>query len=199
MSSHVDINSRRLCSPDTVNTLKLVAAIVWVPFWVYWLAMAATAKESVSRGWSWGRMGRLSTVLAVLVTVRLLRHGSGTVHSDALGVIGLIAVLSGMALAIWARIHLGRNWGMPMSERAEPELVSSGPYRYVRHPIYTGLILALFGTALATNLWSLLIMLVPSAYFYYASGVEEQNLTATFPTQYPGYKAHTKRLIPFLL
>ena len=58
---------------------------------------------------------------------------------------------SGIGLAIWARIHLGRNWGMPTSQKADPELVTTGPYRFVRHPIYTGLLVALLGTALAVG------------------------------------------------
>ena len=59
----------------------------------------------------------------------------------------------GLALAVWARVYLGRNWGMPMSRRADPELVTTGPYRRVRHPIYSGLILAMAGTAIAVSLY----------------------------------------------
>jgi protein-S-isoprenylcysteine O-methyltransferase Ste14 len=88
---------------------------------------------------------------------------------------------------------------MPMSQKAEPELVTSGPYRFVRHPIYTGLLAALLGTALANNLIGLIIVVILGAYFYYAASVEEKNLTATFPTEYPAYRTNTKMLIPFVL
>jgi protein-S-isoprenylcysteine O-methyltransferase Ste14 len=88
---------------------------------------------------------------------------------------------------------------MPMTQKAEPELVTSGPYRFIRHPIYSGLLLALLGTALATNLLGLIVVGVLGGYFYYSATVEEQNLTATFPTTYPAYRAATKKLIPFVL
>lgn len=100
---------------------------------------------------------------------------------------------------ICARVHLGRNWGMPMTERLEPELVTSGPYRSIRHPIYTGLLLGIFGTALATNLIGLVIGVGLSVAFYYAASVEERNMTATLPTAYPAYRASTKMLIPFVI
>ena len=101
--------------------------------------------------------------------------------------------------AVWARLHLGRNWGMPMTQRAEPELVTSGPYRFVRHPIYTGLLIAILGTALVNNLLGLIVVAVLIAYFYFCGIVEERNLAVTFPDTYPEYKRRTKMLIPFLL
>jgi protein-S-isoprenylcysteine O-methyltransferase Ste14 len=114
-------------------------------------------------------------------------------------VIGAAVFGCGIALAIWARVHLGRNWGMPMSQKAEPELVTSGPYRFVRHPVYSGLLLGVLGTALATSLIGLIIVAILGVYFYYCASVEEKNLTATFPTAYPAYKASTKMLIPLVL
>ena len=86
-----------------------------------------------------------------------------------------------------------------MSQKAEPELVTSGPYRVVRHPIYSGLLAALLGTALVTNLIGLIIVVILGAYFYYCASVEEKNLTATFPTAYRAYRTSTKMLIPFVL
>jgi protein-S-isoprenylcysteine O-methyltransferase Ste14 len=88
---------------------------------------------------------------------------------------------------------------MPMTEKAEPELVTSGPYRFVRHPIYSGLLLALLGTALAINLFGLIVVVVLGAFFYYSASVEERNLTTSFPTAYPAYRAATKMLIPFVM
>jgi protein-S-isoprenylcysteine O-methyltransferase Ste14 len=78
-------------------------------------------------------------------------------------------------------------------------LSTSGPYRFVRHPIYSGLLAAMLGTALVNNLLGLVVAAVLIAYFYFCGIVEERNLTATFPTAYPEYKSRTKMLIPFLL
>jgi protein-S-isoprenylcysteine O-methyltransferase Ste14 len=86
-----------------------------------------------------------------------------------------------------------------MTQKAQPELVTSGPYRFVRHPIYSGLLLAVLGTALATNLIGLIIFAVLGGYFYCSASVEEKNLTAAFPTAYTAYQARTKMLIPLVL
>jgi protein-S-isoprenylcysteine O-methyltransferase Ste14 len=180
-----------------VDTLRAAIAVVWVVFWVYWLASAFGAKESTGRGRRVPLNGL--SVLAVILLLRVFHGGSTVVHSPVLGAIGAIVFASGIAVAIWARIHLGRNWGMPMTQRAEPELVTSGPYRFVRHPIYTGLLAGLLGTALATNVVGLIIVAVLGGYFYYSASVEEQNLIATFPAAYPAYRSATKMLIPFVL
>ena len=180
-----------------MHALQIAIAIAWIIFWVYWLASAFGVKE--------GRASRRRvplnglSALAVILILRAFRGGSLAVHSPVLGAIGAIVFASGIALAIWARVYLGRNWGMPMTQKAEPELVTSGPYRFVRHPIYSGLLAALLGTALASNLGGLIIVAVLGGYFYYSASVEEKNLTATFPNAYPAYRINTKMLIPFVL
>ena len=180
-----------------MHTLQIAIAIAWIIFWVYWLASAFGVKE--------GRASRRRvplnglSALAVILILRAFRGGSLAVHSPVLGAIGAVVFASGVALAIWARVCLGRNWGMPMTQKAEPELVTSGPYRFVRHPIYSGLLAALLGTALASNLGGLIIVAVLGGYFYYSASVEEKNLTATFPNAYPAYRINTKMLIPFVL
>jgi protein-S-isoprenylcysteine O-methyltransferase Ste14 len=180
-----------------MHALKIAIDIAWIIFWVYWLASALGVKE--------GRGSRRRiplnglTALSVVLLLHVFRGGSLAVHSPVLGAIGAVVFIGGIALAIWSRIQLGRNWGMPMTQKAEPELVTSGPYRFVRHPIYSGLLAGLLGTALVTNLIGLIVVAILGAYFYYCASVEEQNLTATFPTIYPAYRTSTKMLIPFVL
>ena len=180
-----------------MHLLKFAIGIAWIVFWVYWLASAATSKQSVSTGWRPRLAG--VTAVGVFLIAGVLRTGSLATRSVTLEVIGALLFAAGIALAVWARLHLGRNWGMPMTQRAEPELVTSGPYRFVRHPIYTGLLTATLGTALVNNLLGLVVVAALVAYFYYCGIVEERNLTATFPAAYPEYKSRTKMLIPFLL
>ena len=183
-----------------MSTLRTSIFVVWGVFWIYWFVSATTAKESSRRG-GW-RLRGVSLVIIVVASVVIRRlHSSGglTIHSPVLEAVGTIVFVSGLAFAVWARIHLGRNWGMPMTERAEPELVTSGPYRYIRHPIYTGILVGLLGTALAINLYYLIAMAVVTGYFVFSANVEERNMTDAFPDQYPEYKAHTKMLLPFVL
>ena len=183
--------------PNDMQTLKAVIAIAWLVFWGYWLVSAAGAKASV-KGRGWRPIAGIS-VVAVFLLTRVIKGGGFVVHSPILGAIGAVVFACGIALAVWARVYLGSNWGMPMSQRVEPELITSGPYRFVRHPIYTGILFGLLGTALATNLLGLILVAALGAYFYFSATVEERNLTATFPTAYPAYRASTKMLIPFVL
>lgn len=181
-----------------MHTLRIAVEIAWAVFWVGWLLAAFSANRSIGRGW--GRLGpRGIAVIAVVVLVRGVHGDSLEVHSLALGVVGAVLFAAGIALAIWARVILGRNWGMPTTERLEPELITAGPYGVIRHPIYTGILLGVVGTALVTNLIGLGIALILGAYFSWAATVEERNLTATFPAAYPAYRERTKMLIPYLL
>ena len=180
-----------------MHTLRTAVGIGWIVFWLYWLVEAFGAKRGT------GGRRRLPlcgvTLLAVVLLLRVFHGGSLAVNSTILGAIGAVLFVSGLALAVWARVYLGQNWGMPMTEKAEPELVTSGPYRIVRHPIYSGLLLALVGTSLVNNLIGLIIAAVVGVYFYYAAKTEEKNLTAAFPKAYPAYKRATKMLIPYIL
>ena len=180
-----------------MHALKLAIGVAWLVFWIYWLASAATSKASVRGGWR-TRLAGVS-VVAVFVIADAFHGGGLAVHSVILAAIGAVLFVGGIALAVWARQHLGRNWGMPMTQRAEPELVTTGPYRFVRHPIYSGLLTALLGTTLVNNLLGLIVVAVLIAYFYYCGTVEERNLATTFPAAYPEYRGRTKMLIPFLL
>ena len=91
----------------------------------------------------------LRLMLAAFFVVALrAHHPGGTSFDAALGWLGVAACATGIGIATWARVCLGRNWGMPMTVRARPTLVRSGPYRVVRHPIYSGLLLAALGSAL---------------------------------------------------
>lgn len=177
-------------------TLRTVIFSVWGVFWLCWLIAAASAKQGV-------RTGRIRApgllLLVAFVLTRVFNTHALAVHSLIVQVVGTVLFVAGLALAVWARIYLGRNWGMPMTKKEEPELVTSGPYRFVRHPIYSGLLLAVLGTALATNLYLLIALVIAGAYFVYSAIVEERLMTDSFPAAYGQYKEATKMLIPFVL
>lgn len=176
-------------------------------FWAVWLAGWIVAAIGVKRA-QWRESG--ATALAnrtpvLLGTFMLLfprwlpaaltyRFGPTGPVPPA---IGTILVLLGLLFAAWARIHLGGNWSGTVTVKKDHTLIRSGPYRFVRHPIYTGMLLALIGTALA----------VGAAYAYIAAAlillgfvlkllVEEARMHETFPIEYEDYCRHTARLIP---
>jgi protein-S-isoprenylcysteine O-methyltransferase Ste14 len=180
-----------------MNTLKIAVSVGWILFWAYWLVSARAAKQGIGVGRGIPR--RAGIAVALILLLRVLHDGALAVHSTVLETIGAVIFASGIALAVWARVNLGRNWGMPMTRKPEPELITSGPYRLIRHPIYTGILTALLGTVLVTNLIGLILVAIVGVYFYRSASVEEQNLTETFSTAYPAYRERTKMLVPYLL
>jgi protein-S-isoprenylcysteine O-methyltransferase Ste14 len=181
-----------------MRAVDLVIVICWVVFWIYWFATAATAKPGQSRWAGYAGM-RVAVIVVVAFLVRALGFRSHPVENDpVLAGVGLALFFIGLAIAVWARLYIGRNWGTPMSRKDDPELVTTGPYRRVRHPIYTGLILAMLGTALATTLYGLIVVAVIGGFFIFSATREEQYLAGEFPNTYPAYKRSTKMLIPFI-
>jgi protein-S-isoprenylcysteine O-methyltransferase Ste14 len=181
-----------------MRTVELVFAIGWAAFWIYWIVAAFSAKRGRV---AWSRELRIRAVLVVL-TIVLIRFGAFRDHglnsAPWRAGVGLVLFAGGLAFSIWARIHIGRNWGSPMSQRNDPELVATGPYRLVRHPIYAGILVASIGTALALSWAWLIAVALAGVYFVYSAIVEERNLTEQFPDTYPAYKRSTKMLVPFI-
>jgi protein-S-isoprenylcysteine O-methyltransferase Ste14 len=190
---------------------QLLIGWLWVAFFLFWLVLAQFNKKvSPSAPWrtAWGV--RLAVaIVAVFLIMASSRHAAPgllvpiervlAVHPGiATQWLGVGLCLAGFGFAIWARMHLGRNWGMPMSLRQGHELVTSGPYAYVRHPIYTGILLAMLGSAVARSLVWLLLFLLAFAYFLFSARTEEKMMLAQFPNAYPAYRRRTRMLIPFV-
>ena len=183
-----------------MKAVDIIIGAGWIVFWAYWLVMAVTAKAGRSR-WTQSAGVRVGIILVILLLIRLRvlkGHGAATGNPWLLG-IGLAIFVLGLALAVWARVYIGRNWGMPMSQKADPELVTTGPYRKIRHPIYSGIILAMVGTAIAVSLYWLIAVAILGAYFLFSAVVEERTMAKLFPAAYPPYKRATKMLIPYVL
>lgn len=182
-----------------MHSLDYVILGIWVAFWVYWLAASRNVKPGQS---AWGRFAgaRLGVLLVVLLVARAgAFRGSHVSNTDPwLGGIGFAVFILGLGLAVWARIYLGRNWGMPMTRRDDPDLVTTGPYHWIRHPIYTGILFGMVGTAIAVSWFWVIAVAVMAAYFIYSAIMEERSMASLFPDTYPEYKASTKMLIPFV-
>jgi protein-S-isoprenylcysteine O-methyltransferase Ste14 len=181
---------------------------LWMTFIAYWAISARGAKRNIgARGW-WREGGlRLSIIALVLLAFRVpvfnhaLRHArfSAARIGVVAGPLGVALCALGIGLAIWARACLGRNWGMPMSRKENPEFVTTGPYKFVRHPIYGGILLAMLGSTLGASVVWLLPFVLFGAYFIYSARVEEHLMLEQFPAQYSAYMKRTKMLLPFML
>jgi protein-S-isoprenylcysteine O-methyltransferase Ste14 len=182
-----------------MRVVELVFGVGWGAFWLYWLVAAFSSKRGHVL---WSRELRVRVVIVVLVVllVRLEAFRGHAVHTDAWREgLGLALFALGLGFAIWARVNIGRNWGTPMTQKEEPELVTGGPYRLVRHPIYAGILAAGVGTAVALSWLWLTPVLLAGVYFVYSATVEERYLTERFPDEYRRYKRATKMLVPFVL
>jgi protein-S-isoprenylcysteine O-methyltransferase Ste14 len=182
-----------------MRAVEVVFAVVWAAFWLYWLVAAFSMKRGTV---PWSRELGIRAVIVVVVII-LVRFGA--FRHDGLNTdpwragFGLVLFAVGLGFAVWARIHIGRNWGTPMSQKDDPELVTSGPYQLVRHPIYSGILVAGVGTAVALSWAWLIAVALAAVYFIYSGLIEERNMTEQFPDSYPVYRRSTKMLVPFIL
>ncbi len=194
-----------------MRTLPIATWIIiacWIIFILFWIISAFGVKHDVHsspwRRFAWLRIVIFAVILSLLWKNKSL--GSLTRHwglllavpaNPALAAIGAGLCVLGTALAIWARVHLGRNWSAAPALKEGHELITSGPYRKVRHPIYTGIIISALGTGLIIPLWIILFIIV-SAMFIWRIKIEEKIMTNQFPNQYPEYKKQSWALIPYI-
>ena len=178
-----------------------VAVFGWVIFSVYWeLAArnAARAKSSESRA-SRGIHVILTNVALLLEIAPIRGLGRFLPPSSLIMAAGLAVEAAGLFLAIWARRHLGRNWSGEITIKVEHELIRSGPYRLLRHPIYTGLLTMYAGTALVTGEWLGIVGLALALFAYWRKiRLEEANLNVAFGEGYEAYRRETWALLPGL-
>ncbi|MGC3944448.1 MAG: isoprenylcysteine carboxylmethyltransferase family protein [Chryseolinea sp.] len=181
-----------------------VIGICWTTVVVIWLISgihaAKTRKTASGKAGRWFRF-----ILAVAFPVCFLSNDLRTLNtiylfsSDAfVQWVSVALCFTGISVAIWARLHIGKSWAMPMAQTENTELITSGPYRLVRHPIYAGLILAMIGSMISASiLWSAWYILW-TLYFLYSAFMEEQALQAQYPMDYNDYKRKSKMFIPFV-
>ena len=189
-----------------MKNYALVLAICWLAFFGVWAVLAMLGGGGGRRAPTpLGRWLRLLLIALIVLAVvfgdrlplGLARSTAEAAAASGAAAVGCVLCVLGLAFAIWARVTLGRHWGMPMTLHERPELVTSGPYRYVRHPIYTGVGTMTIGTTLVfplAVLWSAAII----AYFVYSARREERDMERLFPDVYPAYRQRSKMLVPFL-
>ena len=177
---------------------------LWLAWLLYWVISALSAKTTRRRE-SLG--SRLSHVVPLLIGVALIvwpRVPSDWLslrllpHRPLTYAVGVALLVLGLAFTVWARLHLGRNWSGTVTLKEGHELIRSGPYAYVRHPIYTGLLVALLGSAVACGeLRAMIGLSVVAGAFILKLRLEERLMREIFPGQYQRYCAQVPALVPF--
>ncbi len=177
----------------------------WVAVGIAWLGASLASKRTIRRQ----RAGSYFAHVCLMLLAGLFISGSVpwkfllswqvVSKSAASADIGLALTLTGLAFAVWARFVLGRNWSGTVTLKQGHELVRSGPYRIVRHPIYSGLLLALLGTAIARgDIGGFIGVAIAAFTLRLKSFTEESFMTEQFGPQYTAYKGDVKALIPLV-
>jgi protein-S-isoprenylcysteine O-methyltransferase Ste14 len=148
-------------------------------------------------GQSFGLLGAIiaSFLLPALQIFRILNFAPVNPIASS---IGIVLCVTGMAFLIWARQILGSNWSQTVATKVGHELATSGPYRYVCHPMYAGGLLAALGSAIVCGGAWVFLLVILGTLFLRRVGAEDKLMAQLFPNEYPEYKRRTKALIPCL-
>jgi protein-S-isoprenylcysteine O-methyltransferase Ste14 len=198
-----------------IITCENIILACWATFIIVWVLLSFNTKRDIRGGYSgvWRQFWLLRIVAAIALVFFAIRVARGMANYPSPGlifshqifpqfpVLGWIAAalsLIGVAFAIWARVHLGSNWSPRPAVKEHHELVTSGPYAYVRHPIYTGVVLMAFATLLTGSMFGIGVFIIASFFYILRIHKEEKIMLNLFPNEYPAYQSRTKRLVPFL-
>lgn len=178
---------------------------VWCAWLLTWLVLSRNVKDTVRRQATLPRLlnSALLFCAALLLwaihipvpalTARFLPASQAQLWAA----VGAALTLVGLLFTVWARVYLGRNWSGVVTLKADHELITGGPYALVRHPIYTGLLLAFIGTALAIGEWrgvlSVALALVAIVHRIF---VEESFMRQQFGAAYDHYALRVRALVP---
>jgi len=189
---------------------------LWIVFFVVWMVWAIRTKPTQMRE---GVSSRLSYTVLTVAAFYLIFSGDAArdwrfrtlpTLADWLRIrmfaanpwtaaLGVAITAAGLGFAMWARAYIGTNWSSSVTVKVGHQLVRTGPYRWVRHPIYTGLILAMLGTALERRqVRGLVAVLLLYAGFKIKSRIEERTMTNTFGAEYDDYSRSTGAIVPRL-
>jgi protein-S-isoprenylcysteine O-methyltransferase Ste14 len=179
---------------------------IWIVFGVFWLLAAFAQKRSVRRQSIGSRLFQLAIVALALAPfyigggrLGILREHFLPSTPEIQGA-GLLLMLVGLGFAVWARFILGRNWSGTVTVKENHVLITRGPYAWVRHPIYTGILLAALGTAIVGGTFaSLVVVALVTLALWLKLRIEERFMLETFGEQYASYRQRVKALIPYVI
>ena len=180
-----------------------ICGYLWTAFAVIWLVWGLRTKPTQIRE---GLGSRLSYMVATVAAFYAMFSGDIPLgwmqtriipRAPWIEALGIALTVAGMAFAVWARAYLGGNWSSNITVKVGHQLIRTGPYRWVRHPIYSGLILAMIGTALnRRQLRGLVAVVLLWVGFTIKSRIEERFMAATFGPEYNEYRQVTGALVP---
>ena len=183
---------------------RQIIGLLWFAWAVYWMVSSIRIKAAVRRESTASRLAHVVPLVVggVLIGWRDMPWRALNLrlwpHSLLAWGIGLALLVAGLAFAVWARVHLGRNWSGSVTVKEGHELIRSGPYACVRHPIYTGLITAVLGTAIISGtLRAALGLVIITVSLLRKLRTEEAFMRDTFPGEYQRYCAQVPALLPF--
>jgi protein-S-isoprenylcysteine O-methyltransferase Ste14 len=175
----------------------------WLVFLFYWIFASLSVNRIKNKEPAVSRLTRLAVIAATLLLLNTDLGSSGFLgrrfvpFTLSIAWLGAILTLVGVAFAIWARVHIGRYWSGTVALKVGHELIRTGPYAHIRHPIYTGVLLMLAGTALAIGRYgALLAFLLLLADLIWKSRREEALLAQEFGAAFEEHRSHTGFFLP---
>ena len=191
--------------PLTMGALNQIIRALWMAMFAVWFITGLKLKET-AQSRSEG-MSRISVYVVWAGWWLLFAHGFGIdplsrrifEPSQVTAAVGLVVTAVGLVFAVVARLYIGTNWSALIQVKEGHELIQTGPYAVVRHPIYSGLMLATLGTAIAYGeLSGFLGFVMVVAAWGYKARLEESAMLGQFGTQYEAYRARVKGLVPLV-
>ena len=183
-----------------------VIALPWIAWWLYWRAASRGTKAVAYSESGLSRLLHIAplAVAFILLAVPYLPVPILNTHVVPLAartyLLGGLLTVAGLLFTVWARVHLAGNWSGIVTIKHEHELVTSGPYRIVRNPMYTGLLLAFVGTAVWRGDWQgVLAVAITFVTLWRKLHIEEHVLQKQFGQAYDTYRRHVRALIPYVV
>lgn len=191
-----------LTPPET--TVFYIAYLVWFLSEIVgaWIIPRFRTPRSTRTVRDRGSGALIILTIFISITVAFSFSNAGiTSLPDWIFYVGIGTMFVGIAVRQWAIAVLGRFFSLSVQIQTDHRVIDKGPYRLVRHPSYTGVLLSLLGLTLALKTWgaTLLLGMVFSITFGYRMRVEEKTLSTELGNEYVSYMKRTKRLIPYLL
>jgi protein-S-isoprenylcysteine O-methyltransferase Ste14 len=187
-------------------TLDTLLRGAWLPLCAVWIAGALKAKPKAYTEHASSRFGHLMAIGVAMTLLFWDRARAGILavrvvpRSDATTAIAVVLTFAGILLAIWARVYLAGNWSAVVAIKQDHSLIRTGPYRFVRHPIYAGFLIAMLGNAIGFGEAGCLLSLpIAFAAFLAKARMEDAFLDARFGAAHRLYRQQVKSLIPLVL